>query len=399
MLPVMGHPAVVEESADFFRSIFSWHQFKRFKQYLTGLITGRNPSVRSIALRQVEAVDQSTLNRFLTTYDWSREELNRTRLQLLQTEKATRWKRDGVIAIDDTLLPKTGKKMPGAGKLWDHAAGRYVHAQCLVTSHYADPDRDYPVGLRQYFKHDSPEADKYGFRTKIMQAMELVDECEELGVPAGNYVFDSWYLSGELAGHIEAYGKGWVSRLKRSRILHTPDGKVKAGEWERRVPRHAFRKVEALDRSYWVYTEVLNVNRLGRLRVVASYDNPDLEGEPVILASSRTHWRAKSVVRCYGLRFRVDNFYRDAKQNLGLGGCHLRTLKGAGSHRLLGFTGYSLLKIRVCRSKLYRRLRSDQTIGAECRRAFMDLLQNLIQWVYVNANKLQVNQILDVILR
>ena len=53
----------------------------------------------------------------------------------------------------------------------------------------------------------------------------------------------------------------------------------------------------------------------------------------------------------------------------------------------------------VYRSKLYRRLTSDQTIGAECRRAFIDLLQNLVQWVYSNANKLPVNQILDVILR
>lgn len=399
MLPVMGHPAVVEEFANFFRRIFSWHQFKRFKQYLTGLITGRNPSVRSIASRQVEPVDQSTLNRFLTTYNWNREELNRTRLQLLQTEKATRWKRDGVVAIDDTLLPKTGKKMPGAGKLWDHASGRFVHAQCLVTSHYVDSDRDYPVNLRQYFKHGSPEADKHGFRTKIMQAMELVDECEELGVPAENYVFDSWYLSQQLAEHIEAYGKGWVSRLKRNRILHTSDGKMKAGAWERRVPRHAFRKVEALDRSYWVYTRVLNVNRLGRVRVVASYDNPDLEGEPVILASNHTHWDEKRVVQCYLLRFRIDNFYKDAKQNLGLGGCHLRILKGAGSHWLLGFLGYSLLRLRVCRSRLFRRIESDQTIGAECRQAFMDLLGNLVQWVYRNACKLPVNQILDVILK
>ena len=132
---------------------------------------------------------------------------------------------------------------------------------------------------------------------------------------------------------------------------------------------------------------------------MVSYDSGDLEGEPVILASNRTHWRAKSVVRCYLLRFRVDSFYKDAKQNLGLGGCHLRTLKGAGSHRLLGFLGYSLLKIRVCRSRLYKRLQSDQTIGAECRQAFMDLLQNLIQWVYENSNKLPVDQILDVILR
>lgn len=395
----MGHPAVVEEFADFFHRIFSWHQFRRFKQYLTGLITGGNPSVRSIASRQVEPVDQSTLNRFLTTYDWDREELNKRRLQLLQSEKATRWRRDGVIAIDDTLLPKTGKKMPGAGKLWDHASGRFVHAQCLVTSHYADPDRDYPLGLRQYYKHGSVEADRHGFRTKIEQAMELVDECEELGVPAENYVFDSWYLSQRLAEHVEAYGKGWVSRLKKNRILHAPDGKVKAGMWEEKVPRGAFRKVKALDKFYWVYTRVLNVNRLGRVRIVVSYDNTELEGEPVILASSHTHWRAKSVVRCYGLRFRIENFYKDAKQNLGLGGCHLRTLKGAGSHRLLGFTGYSLLKIRVCRSKMYRRIKSDQTIGAECRQAFMDLLQNLVQWVYSNANKLPVNQILDVILR
>ena len=304
-----------------------------------------------------------------------------------------------MVAIDDTLLPKRGKKMPGAGKLWDHASGRFVHAQCLVTSHYADPDRDYPVGLMQYFKHGSVEADSHGFRTKIEQAMELVDECEELGVPAETYVFDSWYLSQRLAAHVEAYGKGWVSRLKRNRILHTSNGKVKAGMWEEKVPRGAFRKVKALDKCYWVYTRVMNVNKLGRVRVVISYDNPDLKGEPVILASSHTHWRAKSVVRCYLLRFRIDNFYKDAKQNLGLGGCHLRTLKGAGSHRLLGFTGYSLLKIRVCRSKLYRRIKSDQTIGAECRQAFMDLLQNLVQWVYSNANKLPVNQILDVILR
>ena len=399
MLPVMGHPAVVEEFADFFRRIFSWHQFRRFKQYLSGFITGRRPTVRSIASRQVEPVDQSSLNRFLTLYDWDREELNVRRLRLLQTEEAPRWSRDGVVAIDDTLLPKTGRKMPGAGKLCDHSSGRYVHAQCLVTSHYADPGRDYPIGLRQYFKHDSPEAGRYGFKTKIEQAMELIDECEELGVAAENYVFDSWYLSRELAGHIEAYGKGWVSRLKKNRILHTHDGRVKAGMWERRLPRGAFRMVEALKRSYWMYTKVLTVNRLGRVRVVVSYDNLDLEGEPVILASNHTHWEARRLVQCYLLRFRIDNFYKDAKQNLGLGGCHLRILKGAGSHRLLGFLGYSLLKLRVCRSKLYRRIRSDQTIGAECRQAFMDLLGTLIQWVYSMADKLPVNQILDMILR
>jgi len=63
--------------------------------------------------------------------------------------------------------------MPGAGKLWDHASGRYVHAQRLVTSHYVNLDGGYPINLRQYFKYGSPEANKHGFRTKIEQAMAL----------------------------------------------------------------------------------------------------------------------------------------------------------------------------------------------------------------------------------
>ena len=80
MLPIMGFPGVVEESAGFFRPVFSWHQFRRFKQYLSGLITGRRPTVRGIASRLVEPTDQSSLNRFLTLYRWDEERVNRERL-------------------------------------------------------------------------------------------------------------------------------------------------------------------------------------------------------------------------------------------------------------------------------------------------------------------------------
>ncbi|MFH1447411.1 MAG: transposase [Candidatus Micrarchaeota archaeon] len=128
MLPVMGSPGVVEEFAGFFRRLFSWHQFRRFKQYLSGLITGGKDTVRSIASRLVERADQSNLNRFLTLPGWEEERLNRGRLDLLQSMEETRWRRDGVVAIDDTLLAKTGRRMPGAGKLWDRTACRYVHA-------------------------------------------------------------------------------------------------------------------------------------------------------------------------------------------------------------------------------------------------------------------------------
>lgn len=70
------------------------------------------------------------------------------------------------------------------------------------------------MGFRQYFKHGNREARENGFRSKVDLAVELVDECERMGVAAENYVFDAWYLSKRLTSHIEAYGKGWISRLK-----------------------------------------------------------------------------------------------------------------------------------------------------------------------------------------
>jgi hypothetical protein len=94
------------------------------------------------------------------------------------------WRRDGVVAVDDTLLSKTGKRMLGAGRLFDHFSGRFVHAQCLVTSHYVDPGKDYPLGFRQYFEQGIREAAVHGMKTKVELAMEFVDECEGLGVVA-----------------------------------------------------------------------------------------------------------------------------------------------------------------------------------------------------------------------
>jgi len=399
MLPIIGFPNVVGEFAGFFRQFFSWNQFRRFKQYLSGLVTGRKPTVRSIASRLVEPVDQSSLNRFLTLYEWDEEKLNRGRLETLQSIEEMRWRVEGVTALDDSLLPKTGRKMPGAGKFWDPSSKSYVHAQCLVTSHYVDLEKDYPVGFRQYFKHGSREARENGFRSKVDLAMELVDECERLGVAAENYVFDAWYLSKRLTSHIETYGKGWVSRLKANRIVYYEERRMTIKAFGKTVPKKAFKEVRVLDKAYWVHTQVLDINKLGKIRVVICYDNKDMKGEPVYLATNRLYWEEVKVVQCYSLRFRIDTFYKDTKQNLGLGGCNLRSLRGTRRHWQLGFLGYSLLEARICRSRLYKRLESDKTIGAECRQAFKDLLQNLIQWVYSMADKIPFEKILDVILR
>lgn len=400
MIPIMDSPKVVRQFTNHFSTTLSYHQTKRTEQYLTGIITGRKFTVRSITSRLVEPADQSSLNRFLTLYHWDEEELNLKRLESLQSLKEIRWRKNGVVAIDDTLLPKTGKKMPGAAKFWDHNTNSYVYAQCIVTSHYVDRDKDYPIYLKQYLKRGSPEAAVHGFKTKVELALEHVDYCETLGSPVKTYVFDAWFLCKKLTDRIKFYGKGWVSKLKSNRIVHHKGKEMSVKEFGKTLSKEDFREIMVRSKSYWVHTMILNVNKLGRVQVVVCHNNEDREGDPVYLVTNRLHWDAKRVVFCYSLRFRIDNFYKDAKQNLGLGGCQLRSLKGTRRHWLLGFLAYSLLRIMICRSRLYKRVNSDQTIGAECKQAFMDLLQSIAQWVYRMAvDGVPFEEVLSVILK
>jgi len=51
MLPIIGFPGVVEEFAEWFSRNLSFHQLRRFKQYLSGLITGVKPTIRRMASR------------------------------------------------------------------------------------------------------------------------------------------------------------------------------------------------------------------------------------------------------------------------------------------------------------------------------------------------------------
>jgi hypothetical protein len=59
---------------------------------LSGLITDGKDTVHSIASKLLEHADQSSLNRFLTLYEWEEEQLNRRRLDLLQSMRETRWR-------------------------------------------------------------------------------------------------------------------------------------------------------------------------------------------------------------------------------------------------------------------------------------------------------------------
>jgi len=313
----------VKQQAPWFDAVFSTdEQRKHFREYVTGLIAGNEATVTAINDLFLERNDQSALNKFLTQAEWDETELNRQRVQM---ELARLYRRPvraeaGRLAIDDTLAHHTRCRMDWLAYLWDHAQGRYAWAHDVVTSYYVNRSDQFPVNLRHWYQFQvKKERAKlrqmaevstsqqtlegyrqylvdllvFGirqqlYRTKTTLAADLVLDAVALHVPFSVVTFDGWFLHNELIDQIEALGKDWIGGCPKDRLVWVNDRWVQLQDYLKTIPPVAYRPTQIHDHLYWTFTKVLKFKSLNhrRVRVVASFDNPDSKGEPFLLTSN-----------------------------------------------------------------------------------------------------------------
>jgi hypothetical protein len=66
-------------------------------------------------------------------------------IQVLQAYPGMTSQPEGVVSGDDTIEFKEGEKMPGIQVLFKASEGRYHLGYCIVSTHYADDQKDYPL--------------------------------------------------------------------------------------------------------------------------------------------------------------------------------------------------------------------------------------------------------------
>ncbi|QSG07557.1 IS4 transposase [Halapricum desulfuricans] len=180
MLPITDFLSCTDPLDEF--DSLSYHQTQHAKTYVTGLAAASSKTVTGIAREVLPAGSDRALNKFITEYNWDEDKLNHERLEELQNHGETRWSKDGYIVIDDSVLQRTGKELPGAGSFYDHSEGKPVWGQNLVYAFYTDHKTSYPLAFRQYEKADDDEEDVEA--TKYELAQEIITELEEeIGVP------------------------------------------------------------------------------------------------------------------------------------------------------------------------------------------------------------------------
>ncbi|MEA3310021.1 MAG: hypothetical protein U9Q70_11010, partial [Chloroflexota bacterium] len=65
---------------------------------------------------------------------------------------------------------------------------------------------------------------------------------------------------------------------------------------------------------YYCFSKNVHLKSLGKVRLIFSFENPELEGTCAMLITNQLTWHAKKIIETYLLRWPIETFYQDAKQ-------------------------------------------------------------------------------------
>lgn len=420
MLPISDIPACVKKFTGHFKEVFNHPaQERHFGEYLTGLVGSGNRTIAGIHQRLLSDTEYEGLHHFMTGSPWSEDELRTKRLEWIKTQIPTAKESPTVVAIDSTFGHHAGKKIHGVYWYWDYAKRQFCLAQRVVISSLVTPSKLVPIGYQIYHRGFLQEQKIYleatqpaddatpeefeafndltkqyeenctEHKTQLQIAADLVDECEKIGFRKDAYVLDGAFLDKDLMQRIDEYGQAWVTRLAKSRLVQVATGGfVTVAEFAKTLSKEDFTRTVVLTRHgearvYWCFGKNMMIKHWKKLRIVISYDNEKLEGEPYFLISNKTNWvQAQKILQTYTMRDPIEHLIRDQKQELGFENNQQRTETSVLKHWELTFAAHAFLELGFeVDYPEEMPVKVLETIGQKCRFFEMELLQSFVNHI------------------
>jgi len=355
MFKIVCTPSSVD---DFFRSLtseFHYNHADYFRDEVTAMAVAEGRHTVSSLVRHLDANHhRSRYNNFLHVARWDPEDLLHSAAFRLLQDLAPSKDRTIYLTIDDTVIPKRGKKMEAVGWLHDGSRHRNVRGHQIVFATLRAGGLTMPLGFRHYVKKQHAGTLHQPFRKLTELAADLIRTFEPPGGWKVVVLFDAFYLCRRVARACREKDFHWVSCLKSNRVLWRGGRKLKAGRYgkrclsgrgavRRRTVRHRKSVYETADAGW------LDLNHIGRVHLV--YSRRRGETRRLALATDSKVLSARGIVGSYGEGWWIEQFFKDAKQRLGLGQYQNGSLRAAVNHTALVCFAYALLTHLACRRR------------------------------------------------
>jgi Transposase DDE domain len=329
----------------FFAESFSRPSFKIFSSFIISFIQlGKEVHTSSMVQSLAHSFLRRSLcsfTRFLGESVWTVEEVTETALgQFFQTLRITT--RDVLfLIVDDSLVQKTGKKIPGCGWHKDHAqnmANVFGHQWVLSALLF----KDFLLPLWAKLYHPKGTRGCGRFQTKITLAQKIVRTLV-LPIPCKLYVLaDSWYWAKALVQVCRTCGYHMISQLKSNSVLWIQGVKTNVTRLLDRVSsyREVSLCVYGKTKTLCLAKFIGDIQGLGKVAVVVVKEK---RKKPIYLVCTNIHLPAIDIIKYYAKRWKIEQMIKDLKQRLGLGDYQVRDLNAIRRHVALVLLSYFVL--------------------------------------------------------
>jgi len=257
-----------------------------------------------------------------------------------------------LLALDDYINPKTGKKIFGCGKVFDHAAkqnqSRYPWAQNIVAIGLLKIVKGrwacLPLNYRFYHLKKNIENTKrlfskpvIEFETKLDQAVHMItDIAGAFGQTSILTITDSWFGNNGLWKPLhKRLGQRFhmVSRLRsNNNVFQLPGPNTKKGPGRPRKYGSKLGNAALLAAQFKPLAKQYSVNLYGRIRSVNAYERVVMLktlkcAVKVVWIYRKTQWIAlfstdltlsvEQVIEYYGARWKIEAAFKELKRDIG----------------------------------------------------------------------------------
>jgi len=328
-----------------FSEDFSSPSFKLFSSFITSFIHLGKEAHTSSMVKSLAPFSKSlsSFTRFLGTHRWEADEVVSSSLTHFFSSLRIHSRSVVFFILDDTLVRKTGKKIPGCAWYKDHAhnlANLFGHQWLLSALLYKDFLM--PLGARLYHPKETKGCGR--FHTKIAMAKKMLKNLT-LPVPCKLYLLaDSWYWSKELALLCITQGYHMISQLKSNAVLLMNGKHTKVRTLADTLPssQHVSLFLYGKHKTLSLTKVIGTIKDLGKVAVVIVKEK---KKKPYYLVSTNMYLPALEVVKYYAKRWKIEQMIKDLKQRLGFGDYRVRTPHAIHRHVALSLVSYVVLVV------------------------------------------------------
>jgi len=359
----------ISNTLNFAKKAFTKGSFRHVQSYIGGLISLNKKTVNKIAKSTNKS--HSSLNRILNEAKFEKEKLEKRYLKKIKYlfKNAITF-----LLIDDTLVERNGKHIELTQKHHDHNSGNYIKGHQFFTSILYTGFLQLPLFPELY----SPKSN-----SKIEMAKNLVDKLKDNKIKVNNVLFDSWYSDEKLIKKCKSIGARVICCIKTNRKLKIGNSWKyrKLSFISERISSQKLKKCEVESKVYEVWSSSVSLHKLPFVRLIISRDVNKKNSKNFHLISTNVEDSPEEIISTYKIRWNIETFHRDMKQNLGFAGAFFRRESGIVRHSIFVILAFAVLNLIM-----FRRGKT-MTIGECCEYLRNKSDYNLVKEIVVIEDK------------